>query len=289
MKPDLLKVPNLSSFSFSIREDQQPNINSRWHYHPEIELIHLHKGRGMQFVGDSVKRFEPGSIVLIGSNLPHYWRYDNDDPGVPASGQPYSTVVHFFENFWGDAFLNLPENKVIKKVLEKGKRGIELPARNNARVAGLMEKMAVAQGHSRIVLLMEILAEIDSSNDNLLSSIGFNHQFDDADHHRINLIYDYSFANYRNNFLLADVAQIANLTPNSFCRYFKLKTRKTYFQFINEIRVGQACKLLIEGDSNVKQICYACGFSNFSSFHTAFKLITGKTPLNYKQTYISGI
>src|SRR4051794_39898550 len=114
MKPELLKISNQSTSSFSIRHDMVPNINSRWHYHPEIELIYFHKGSCMQFVGDSISRSERDNIVLIGANLPHYWRFDEDNQANYEIGYPYSTVIHFFEDFWGSTFLNLPENKIIK-------------------------------------------------------------------------------------------------------------------------------------------------------------------------------
>jgi AraC-like DNA-binding protein len=110
--------------------------------------------------------------------------------------------------------------------------------------------------------------------------------FEDADGDRINSIFDYSFANFRNKIILQEIAGIANLSPNSFCRYFKSKTQKTYSRFITEIRVGHACKLLIKGPINVKQACYESGFNNFASFHAAFKNVTGKTPLNYQQYYL---
>ncbi len=287
MKPELLKIPNPSSQSFSIRQDRQANINSRWHYHPEIELIYFHKGSGMQFVGDSIKRFEKNNIVLVGSNLPHYWKYDIDTL-EDGTEKPYATVIHFFEDFWGRMFLDLPENKIIKHTIERAKRGIEVSGKQETAIVDLIERMVNAEGYSRITLLMEMLALIGSvSSSKTLSSIGFKYNFEEVDQYRINLIYDYSFAHFKDKILLEEIAQIANLTPNSFCRYFKAKTRKTYLQFVNEIRVGHACKLLIEDEISIKQICYESGFNNFSSFHAAFKLITGKTPLNYKQRFIS--
>jgi len=286
MKPELLKISTQSTRSFSIRQDMVANINSRWHYHQEVELIYFHKGSGIQFVGDSIKRFEEGNIVLIGSNLPHYWKYDEDNSINEGSLLPYSTVIHFYEDFWGGTFLNLPENQLIKQTLEIAKRGIQLSAKKEPDIVKLVEQIVNTEGHSRIVLLMDILALIGSVKGKLLSSIGFKYNFEESDKYRINLIYDYSFANFKDKVLLEEIAAIANLTPNSFCRYFKSKTRKTYFQFINEIKVGHACKLLIEDEISIKQICYESGFNNFSSFHSTFKLITGKTPLNYKKNFM---
>jgi AraC-like DNA-binding protein len=287
MKPQLLKVSNEVVHSFNTRQDSLPNINNSWHYHPEIELIHFHKGSGTQFVGDSIKRFGPDDIVLVGSNLPHYWKYDENSAFGNENAQPYSTVIHFYHDFWSERFLNLPENKVIKTTLDDAKRGIQIIGSKQREIGKLMNDMVHAEGPRRIILLMEALMEISyCSKTKQLSSMGFRYNFDEPDKDRINLICNYSFANFKNKILLNEISVIANLSPNAFCRYFKSKTRKTYSQFINEIRIGNACKLLIHDKINVKQICYESGFNNFSSFHTVFKSITGKTPLGYKREFL---
>lgn len=287
MKPELIKIVDEATHSFTVRQDHVPNVNSRWHYHPQIELILFHRGSGMQFVGDSIKRWEPDNIVLLGPNLPHYWKFDPEAADDIIYPRTYSTVIHFFPEFWGSSFLDLPENKAIKHTLERSQRGIQISAKREPLIGKLIEQIAHAEGHSRITLLMEALAVIGTvSSSKQLASVGFKYNFEEADQHRINLIYDYSFANFKENIELEKIATIANLTANSFCRYFKAKTRKTYFQFIAEIRVGHACKLLIEDEISIKQICYESGFNNFSSFHSAFKLITGKTPLTYKQSFM---
>jgi AraC-like DNA-binding protein len=285
VKPHLLKVINEVRYSFNARQDKRTNINNRWHYHPEIELIHFHKGSGTQFVGDNIKRFAPGDMVLVGSNLPHYWKYDENEP-FTTNSQPYSTVIHFFDNFWGENFLNLPENKSIKTTLDNAKRGLQIIGDTQHQIAAYMRDILFAEGPKRIIMLIEALMAIgDCTDTKQLSSIGFRQNFEESDKDRINSIYDYSFANFKNKILLEEIADVANLGPNSFCRYFKLKTQKTYSQFINEIRVGHACKLLIENKINIKQICYESGFNNFSSFYTSFKSVTGKTPLNYQNDF----
>ncbi len=136
MKPQLLKVPTGQAHSFSVRQDRLPNINNRWHNHPEVELIQFHKGGGTQFVGDHIKRFGSGDIVLVGSNLPHYWHFDKGYLQESEEETPYSTVIHFTETFWGDRFLNLPENKPLKAILEKAKSGILLTGSASTRIAG---------------------------------------------------------------------------------------------------------------------------------------------------------
>lgn len=287
MKPQLLKVSNNLVNSFSARRDKVPYINNRWHYHAEVELIYFKKGNGTQFIGDSIKRFRSGDVVLVGAHLPHYWRFDDSYFNEDEKNNADVVVVHFCENFWGNNFLNLPENKAIKLLLEKAQRGIQIHDKGRKQIGELIEAILAAEGTKRIILLMEALLSIDNAQQSgLLSSIGFRHDFEETENDRINAIYNYSLANFKRKIQMEEMAAVANISPNSFCRYFKSRTRKTYTQFISEIRVGHACKLLIEDSMNVKQICYESGFHNFASFHKHFKIITGKSPLSYQKSYL---
>ncbi|RVU00460.1 AraC family transcriptional regulator [Mucilaginibacter limnophilus] len=287
MKPQLLKViPNVSQ-SFSVRRDTVPYVNNHWHYHPEVELIYFKEGAGTQFIGDSVQHFQSGDVVLVGSYLPHYWRFDDVYFKDNVTATADVIVVHFNADFWGDMFLNLPETTLLKSTLENAKRGIQVKGKVKSHIAGILNSLLHAEGLNRIILLMEALAAIGQhSKYNHLSSMVFHHNFEDTDKDKINAIYEYSLANYKSQIKLNEIAEVANVSPNSFCRYFKSKTRKTYTQFINEIRVGNACKLLIENRINVKQICYESGFNNFASFHKFFKSITGKSPLSYQKEFL---
>ncbi|NEU06936.1 AraC family transcriptional regulator [Flavihumibacter sp. R14] len=287
MKPQLLKVSLNVAQSFSARRDTVPYINNRWHYHPEVELIYFKRGNGTQFIGDSIKRFRPGDLVMVGAHLPHYWRFDEEYFEENSKVSADVRVIHFCENFWGDHFLELPENNIIKVTLEKARRGIQIGDKIKTSVGDILNQIIQTDGPKKIMLLMEALMIIGNcQQQNLLSSIGFRYQFEAAENDRINDIYDYSIANFKRKIQLEEVADIAKVSPNSFCRYFKSRTRKTYSQFINEIRVGTACKLLIENKINVKQICYESGFHNFASFHKYFKQITGKSPLTYQKEFL---
>lgn len=272
--------------SFNARRDTEPNVNNHWHYHPELELVYFKKGSGTQFIGDSISEFASGDVMLVGSNLPHHWQFDdlyfNKDSDVTAD----VSVVHFNENFWGEAFLNLPENTEIRHLLNRSKRGILIKGAER-EIGELMEKIIYAEGPRKIILLMEVLLAIGNHPGNtLLASLGFQHNFQESEKDRINAIYNYSIANFKKKITLEEIAAVANISPNSFCKFFKSRSRKTYSRFINEIRVGNACKLLINNQLNVKEICYDSGFYNFASFHKYFKEITGKSPLTYQKTFI---
>jgi AraC-like DNA-binding protein len=237
----------------------------------------------------------------VGSNLPHYWRFDDaasgdlaapDSAGVssaprsgdapPSTGPVHSTVIHFTENFWGDAFLDLPETKPIRSLLEKARHGILISAKEEEKIPVLMEKIRLSEGVGRIIALIECLSTFAASDRlQLLSSIGFRPDFGDSEHNRINAIYDYTFRHFTQQIYLDQVAAVAGLVPNSFCRYFKSRTGKTYTQFLTEIRIGHACKLLLDNRISIKQLCFESGFNNFTCFHKNFRQITGKTPQLY--------
>lgn len=287
MKPQLLKVSSGPAQSFNVRRDLVPSVNNKWHYHPEVELIHFEKGSGTQFIGDSIRRFNTGDIVMVGSYLPHYWRFDDVYFSRDNKAEVDIRVAHFCENFWGNDFLQLPENKNIKTVLEKARRGIQITSKVKKQIAQIMERLLAAEGAKRILLLMEVLNTIaESDHTDCLSSIGFSPNVEESRNDGINVIYEYSLANFKNKILIDELAELAGISPNSFCRYFKARTQKTYSKFLLEIKVGHACKLLIENRLPLKQLCYESGFNNFANFHKYFKQITGKSPLNYQREFI---
>lgn len=286
MKPQLLKIAKGLDKSFSVRRDQVPYVNNRWHFHSEVELIHFKVGEGTQFIGDNIKRFNDGDVVLIGSNLPHYIRFDDKFFVDEACESADVSVCHFSENFLGENFLELPENNNLKTFLAKARRGILIMGEAKNKVPALLNQLIFAEGTERILILLEALSVISNCKDiEILSSIGFQPEFEMNEGERINAVYDFTQKNFNRKIQLKEVAGVANISQNSFCRYFKSRTRKTYSQYIIELRVGYACKLLIENRLCLKQLCYESGFNNFTSFHKYFKMITGKSPLNYQREF----
>lgn len=287
MKPQFLKVATGPANSFSVRRNVIPYMNNRWHFHPEVELIQFHKGSGLQFIGDSIMRFQPDDIVLVGANLPHYWRLDEAFLCDKNDEVAFSTSIHFMENFWGDRFLHLPENKQLKVLLERAKRGIMIRGEASHKVGKLMRKSYRSSNVHRIITLLQcLLAIAEEEQATMLSSIGFQADLSKAENDRINAIYEHSLTHFKRKIHLEEIADIAGMTPNSFCRYFKAITGKTYFQFLTEIRIGFACKLMIDNRMCMKQLCFECGFNNLSCFHKNFKMIMGMTPQTYQNEYL---
>lgn len=288
MKPILRKVDIEYNCSFSIKEHIFPYLYNHWHYHPEIEFTLIRKGNGMRLVGDNMEVFEDGDLILLGSNLPHMWRSD----AKYFSGQEdlliEAIAIHFEKDFWGQALLELPELKSIKDILELSKRGIKITGKSRDLITEKMEEILVARDAKRIELLLHMLDLIAYSDEyKVLASNGFTKIYHQENTERINKIYQYTFNNFQNCISVKEVAAVANLSPHSFCRYFKTRTLKTYWEFLLDLRIGYACKLLIENKMSIAQVCYDSGFNNLSNFNRHFKNYFQLTPLQYIKTYVT--
>jgi AraC-like DNA-binding protein len=287
MKPILRKVDNGFNNAFSIHEDIYPFLYNRWHYHPEAELTYIRKGTGIRLVGDSMEQFGDGDLILLGPDLPHYWRSDaiyfREHPGIRVE----AIAIHFKEDFWGRDFLELPEMSGIKKLLEQAKGGIKITGKTRKALLPRMEAMLKTKDAGRIEGLLHLLNAIANSKDRtILSSAGYTKLYDQMNTERINEIYNYTFNNFQQQITIKKIAAAVNISPNSFCRYFKTRTLKTYWQFLLEVRIGYACKLLIENKMSVAHICYECGFNNLSNFNRHFKNIINMNPLQFSKIYL---
>lgn len=279
MHPKRIDVPKESSSSVRVRADRLPYFYNPWHYHPELELTYVMQGTGTRFVGDSIEPFGPGDMVLVGSSLPHLWRNDNDyfrpDSGLVAQ----AVVVHFREDFLGSGFWEAPQLKAIYALLQKAKRGIKVAGPHKAEIARKLEMSTTETPLRQTLLLLEVLDRLAAEEEPLLlSGAGFLHSIDHANASKINQVYKYIFDHFTGKIRLEDVAEVAHMTPNAFCRYFRKTTRKTFSEFLNEIRVGYACKLILEKDMLISQASLESGFQNLSNFNAIFKKVKGHTP-----------
>jgi AraC-like DNA-binding protein len=195
-------------------------------------------------------------------------------------------IIHFLPDCLGSGFFKLPENKLLLNLFQKAQMGIRIKDQTGGVVSDLMRKMVNAKNSERIILLLQILHDIaHSSETKTICSEGLTFQYSVEEAARLNNIYQYILNNFTHPLSLEQVAKVAHLTPNGFCRYFKSRIKKTFSNFLIEVRVGHACKLLADTDKTVAEICYESGFNNFSNFNRHFKFIAGRTPLEHRKYY----
>ena len=285
MKPHFHKVPSQLESSFSIRRDTC--FGSLWHYHPELELHYLIKGKGVRFIGDNISNFSPGEILLLGENLPHKWHCREDASRDMSEYGVEAIVLHFSSNFMGNDMLLLPEARLLPLLFEKAKKGMVINNKSREKLIPLIEAASRAENLDRLIALLSILQVLSETKDYypVTREQSF-YQSDKYETERLDIVCSYTMANYSQHITLEKIASISNLTATSFCRYFKLMTNKTYYDFLTEIRINHACYFLIEDKMSIEQIADKCGFYNISNFYRQFKKVIGVTPLTYKREYL---
>lgn len=277
MKPQIQKIPLSEQSSFMADRFYTPYFETPWHYHPEYEVVLIIKGRGMRFIGNHIADYEVGDLCFIGSNLPHLYRKDESET---VGG---SLVIHFKEDFLGDEFATAPEMQKIKRLFEKATMGLQVNGESKLLICAMMNEMPELKGMDRLISLLRILNELASTEEyELLSSPEITGQNSD-DSHRLNRVFDYVIKNFREDIQVSEVAKLANMSYSGFCRYFKNRTKKNFTHFVNEIRVGHACRRLIESDLSVDSIGYESGFNNKTNFMEQFRRIVKCTPYKFKK------
>ncbi len=284
MKPKLLNVPVDGTSSFRVNDEIVPHFYNPLHFHPELELTYILKGEGTRFVGHHVESFQPGDLVLVGSNLPHCWKngpeYYNADPSFEAQ----AIIVQFREDFAGPAFFDLPELLPVKKLVYDSKRGIKVYGKTRQKVKARLEMLPELTGVRRIACLLEALEMMALSKEKVsLTEIDTQRLVPLVQMKRLNDVYQYTLDNFRENIHIEQIAQVANMTPNAFCRFFRSHNRRTYTQFINEVRVAHACSLLSNTSLSITEIAYESGFNNLAHFNRVFKMHRKMVPFSYRK------
>ncbi len=198
-------------------------------------------------------QFEENDLFILGTNLPHLFRYDS--VGADILSDAY--VIHMPPAFFEEGLLRVPEMKSVREMVSRAQRGVQIRSDLFQSAGTRMEELFESKGIQRIIHLFHILAQLSEHNtENQLAPIGFSHTYDAIDSERLNSTYQYVLSHFDREIPLAEISDVAHLSVHSFCRYFKTKTGKTFSNFLLEVRVGHACRLLVETDLNVSQVCF---------------------------------
>jgi len=281
MKLHLLDRSSLNDCSFTIRNNKYPYFLKVWHFHPEIELVYIKNSRGTRFIGDSIEKFEEGEIVLIGENLPHMWLNNEEYFKKSSKLVAKAVAAHFKNDFLGAGFFDVPEMKHISKLFERAKFGIKF-LNVDKHIYTKIDQMISLGGFEKTMTLINVLSLLAKHNDyKLLASQGSINSFKHIDNENMVKTFEYVYENFTDTIYLADVANVINMNPASFSRFFKRVNRKTFSNFLNEVRIGFACKLMMEKSKDITSICFESGFNNLSNFNRQFKKMKGMSPSEY--------
>lgn len=267
--------------SFAFRDFDLPAFDSPWHFHPEFELTLVTAGTGRRFVGDHIEAYEPGDLVLLGPELPHYWHSEVPEKGGSRSR---SLVVQFLPGFLGAEFFNLPELDAVKRLFSGASRGLYFAGPTRERASKTLLGMADRSPQGQLFGLLEALDVLSRSPDvRMLASEGFAPMLDTGTEERINRCQAYIFDHLGEPLRLEHVATHMNMSPSAFSRYFKRVMGKTFSHFVNELRIGQACRALLDTDRPIAEIAFESGFNNLSNFNRRFKELHGVSPRKFRE------
>ena len=287
MNSALQKSPIPDTHAFVAKALRQSVFDPNWHFHPEYQIFMVSKGSGTRFIGDHVQPFKKGEITFTGPDLPHLWRSDTKGPTQKNDIRAEGIVVYFQDNFIGENLMQKEEAIKVRQLFKRSLRGMDITGKTAQNVQKMLLKLLKLKGFDRVLQLMKILnCMAQSEETELLASAGYTNTQKEGDTERMNRIYAHVMQCFTQTIRISEVAALAHMTPTSFSRYFKVHANKTFSEFVSEIRIGHACKLLIEKKTNVSLACYASGFQTLSNFNRQFKKITKRTPLDYKREYL---
>ncbi|MEO5977406.1 MAG: AraC family transcriptional regulator [Chryseolinea sp.] len=281
-RPHLLKIIPPFENSIVVKDDQIA-WNNPWHFHPEIEVIYCIKGKGTNFIGNSIRMIDEGEILLLGKNLPHTRQRDKEFYTTNADEVPQSIVIQFREEFLGEKFFDIREFTHVRELLQRASRGLKFSGAGGELIVGRLNMIKNLRGTAAIIELLSLLDMMARTEDyTFLNPVNYVSDVHEKGSQKINLVYHYTIEHFREPISLEAVSGLTNHSPAAFCRYFKTRTRKTYFQYLTEVRIAFACEQLMEGNIDVGQVCFSSGFNNLSHFHKQFRKIVGLTPSEYR-------
>ncbi len=281
MKPIPFKVTEKQNASFHLQINRQGQYD-KFHFHPEYQLSLIVAGQGIASLGHQMTAYRAGDIFLMGPNLPHVFR-----PQEESVDEPTQMMNLFFnESSLGNGFFHLPEMSAVREFLLTCDRGVKLGPSLSDKLRPFIQDLEKETGAPRIIKLLSILHEMATSEEKVYFAAGKSLPPDRYGiSNRLQRIFNYITDNFDKPISLEEAAEVANLSKYAFCRYFKRYTHKSFVRYLNEFRISVACKYLMRNSYTVLQVSMLTGFNNLSNFNRQFKRFMHCTPTEYRASF----
>ncbi|MEM6803071.1 MAG: AraC family transcriptional regulator [Bacteroidota bacterium] len=278
MKAVFEKVPEDPASEVTAFLYDAVDFEAPWHFHPECELTYIMEGEGLRYVGNHIAPFSKGELVLLRGNLPHCWKNTN------KGGRSKSLVIQWEESLI-PSIIDLHE---IRKCLDKASQGIIFSPSSTQAALPHIEALILSR-ENHFIKLLEILLLLSKDEESAqLSKIDYGKKMSLESQDRIGLIFNYISANFGHKVSLKEMADLCHLTEPSFSRFFSKNFQKPFSSYLNEYRISQASRMLIESHNPIAQIAYSCGYESLSLFYTQFRKYKSLSPKKYRKTYQLG-
>ncbi|MEC5143987.1 AraC family transcriptional regulator [Chitinophaga sp. 212800010-3] len=286
MKPVYAKIlEGLENEVYATRFIDRPYFTTEFHFHEECQITYIVESAGHKVIGDCVEDFEPGELTFLGAHIPHVW-YNSPATTAALKNREAARSVALF--FHPDKLISLlaPLLDVsrLQALFEEARRGMKFYGKTKEALRDLLLRMSrEKQGLSKVILLLELLQVLCSTKKyKLLAGAGYTNTYTNRDNLKMDKVFRYVFDNYSAEIRLDMVASLACMNKQAFCRYFKSRTQKTFIDFVNEVRITQACKLLVDDQYAIGTIAFQCGFNSLTNFNRFFKKMKGIAPREYR-------
>lgn len=269
--------------SFHFFETKGNSFPVPWHYNLEYELLYVVKSHGKRFVGDSVEDYDVNDMVFLGPRIPHCWCSDTNKNN---KNNVHAIVIQFSHDFLGTQFFLTPELHHIKHLLELSHYGLKVLEPTRSQISKIIKEILNKGPSKKLFGLLEILNTLAQSKHlETLTRQNLWNAINPRDLQRIQEVHNFTIQNFNKNISRDQVAKLIHLTPSAFSRFFKTHTGQTFVDFLNQIRLTHAHKLLTTSDKSIASIAFHSGFSNLSNFNRKFKAQKKVTPYQYRQLH----
>jgi AraC-like DNA-binding protein len=271
------KIPKPEKDALVYQEDHEIIFYGQLHQHEEIQISLIVAGSGSLIVGDSIRDYNKNDILVIGENVPHVFRSD-----LNTSSESVMYSLFFTKTSFGKDFFNLSDLSELDQFFNDSEYGIRILSKKRGIIKNF-KKLRQLNRIERIASLLKILNIIHQSKNEPLSSFVYRKKYTEFDGKRMNEVFQFAMDHFQESISLDEISEKANMSKNAFCRYFKKRTNKTFFQFLIEIRIEHACKLLYKNQElSISVISELCGFQNIANFNRKFKELKKMTPSDYR-------
>ena len=278
MKPIYESITTHSNVSFKVQSyDVASNCESAgWHIHPEYEMVYVKNGSGTLRIGNKIHSYTNGALVLLGGNIPH------SDFGNKQFKNGMEVVVQFSREFVDSKLSHFPELTSLKKFVHSSKHVLIFHETIKSRLGPQFERFATLHPEEKLINLLSILNYLSAQENYIqLFNQDLFHEFREKESYRLCDIFDFLNAHYHKKITTQEIADRVGLTPNSFSRFFKKMTNRTFVDFLNEFRIGKAIDVMNEGDTTISEAMYKSGFRSPSYFSKQFFKYQKMTPSTY--------
>jgi AraC-like DNA-binding protein len=273
------KIPKSNKEFVRFQVDASKHFYDKLHQHPEWQLTLIKKGKGNLMVGDYLGRFEPGDMFLFSANIPHVFRCDSEYFDFSSDKYSLGFSLYFDFQALGESLLELEEFSGLLQWKQHIKGCYKIIGEAKSKIMETFNDIAEKEGLNKILEALNTLNYLQKREDLVLLNKLIPHKdYTETEGKRMGKVMSYILSECRHNISLQEVADIANLSKEAFCRFFKERTGKTFTEFLSQVRIHQACQLLQDSDITISQIAFQCGFQNLSYFNRTFKKYQGETP-----------